>query len=253
MASPPPSQAEQARQAALTALLAAAMARAFQLIDINDLPGSLPRFRVAVTALVHKYGQASASLAARWYAGQRTAAGIPGRYVPIAADPAGAAQIRASLDWATKGLYSQTPDLPAVQTLTGGVAQKMVVDAARNTLIEAIQADKRCRGWARQARPDACAFCAMLSTRGAVYKSKESASLTSGTRGSRPAGLKYHDNCHCLPVPLFADRYEPPAYIRDWQALYRDSTRGLSGGAARNAFRVALERQRNPAPQPAAV
>jgi len=232
---PPPSQqqvqAQQAAQAGLTALLVAAMANAWPLIDLKDLKRSLPRYEAAVAALVFTYGRASATMAARFYQQQR--AGIPGRFPVMPADPATLEQVTKSLGWATKGLWSAAPDLAAVRTLTNGVAQKMVVQTARNTLLDAIEKDTRCRGWARVARPDGCSFCALLSTRGAVYKTERTATVTKD-------GTAYHDHCHCVPVPLFADHYEPPAYVREWQRIYTEAPYGKNAAEARNNFRVAL-------------
>lgn len=255
--------------------LAASMATAWTLIDLHDLAGSLPQYEAAVAALVFKYGQASAVLAQRFYRAERVSVGIPGTFTPKPADPAGIVQVQKSIGWATKGLWSppaapQPPQtavaaesaagVPAAagkaaeaaqaaaaeveasaRSLSDGVAQKMVVDVGRNTLIDAIEQDRRARGWARQARPDGCSFCAMLSTRGMVYRSEQTASFAS------------HDGCHCVPVPVFADHYEPPAYVRQWQQIYTDSTRGKSNADARNAFRVALAEHRDPAPQPVSV
>lgn len=233
-------QQQQAQQQALTATLATAMATAWALIDITDLAKSLPRYEAAVAALVFKYGQASTSLAARYYQTTRHAAGVGGRFIVRGADPAGIGQVQKSIGWATKGLWSAEPDIPAAKTLANGVAQKLVVDTGRNTLIAAIEADTKCRGWAREARPDACSFCALLSTRGAVYRTEQT------------AGFEAHDHCPCVPVPLFADHYEPPAYIRQWQQIYRDAPYGSSPAEARNNFRVALEQHRA-ATEPALV
>jgi hypothetical protein len=47
---------------------------------------------------------------------------------------------------------------------------------------------------------------------------------------------------------VFADHYEPPAYIRQWQQLYADTPYGKSPAEARNNFRVALEQQRTGTP-----
>jgi hypothetical protein len=142
------------------------------------------------------------------------------------------------------------PVVEAAKVLAQGAAQKMVVDTGRNTLIDAIEKDKECRGWARQARPDGCSFCAMLSTRGMVYKEHSfDASNARFTGGD--STIKVHDHCHCVPVPVFADHYEPPAYVREWQQIYKDSTRGKSNAEARNAFRVALDKHRSPAAEPA--
>lgn len=256
-------QQQQARQQALTGLLAASLLSAWATVDVTDLAGTLPKFKLTVAGLVRKYGQSSAVLAARFYQQERAAAGVPGRHNPALADPAGLEQVQKSVGWATKGLWAvpKAPqdavaalpapvsvDVPTLvsnaQTLVKGVTQKMVVDTGRNTLIAAIEADRKARGWAREARPDGCYFCAMLSTRGVVYKTEQT------------AGFEPHNNCHCIPVPLFADHYEPPAHVRQWEQIYRDSTRGKSNAAARNAFRVALEAHRNAntaAPEPALV
>lgn len=236
----PPSQQQvqdqQAAQAGLTALLVAAMAAAWSLIDLGDLKGSLPRYETAVAALVFQYGQVSATLAQRFYRLQR--AGVPGApFRPVPADPAALEQVRKSIEWATRGLWSANPDLAAVKSLTNGVAQKMVVDTGRNTLVDAIEKDTKCRGWARVARLDGCSFCAMLSIRGAVYKSERSATVTK-------AGKAYHDHCHCVPVPLFADHYEPPAHVREWQRIYQEAPYGKNAAQARNNFRVALAEHR---------
>jgi hypothetical protein len=268
-------QQEQARQQALTATLATAMAAAFLLIDMHDLKGTLPKYEAAVAALVYKYGQASASLTSRYYQAQRAAAGVAGAFRPTPSAPPGIGEVQKNLSWATEGLWSPArpsrqadvpPDAKAAEsaakaeadavqnarTLTQGAAQKMVVDTGRNTLLEAIEADKECRGWAREARPDACSFCAMLSVRGPVYKEHSFDSSDAKFAGGE-SEIKVHDHCHCLPVPVFADHYEPPAHVRQWQQIYTDSTRGKSGANARNAFRIALDKSRNPAPQPVSV
>lgn len=243
MTSPQPtSQHAQAQQAAVTALLTVQMAKIWPLLDLNNLARSLPRYQAAVAALTYKFGQVSAVQAARFYTAERSAAGVTGRFRPVPAQPAGIGQVSKSIDWATKGLWSAQPDTSAAKTLTNGVAQKLVTDTGRNTLIAAIQADTKCRGWAREARPSACSFCALLSTRGAVYRTEQTAEF------------RAHDHCHCLPVPLFADVYEPPAYIREWQQLYRDTPYGKNAAEARNNFRVALAKQRaSQAAEPAPV
>lgn len=200
----------------------------------NDLAGSYPGWLQAVTALIVKYGQVSQATAARYYATTRADAGVLGRFTPTRVEPPPLEQISRSFGWATKALHDPQPDLNAVEVLTEGVAQRLVVDQGRNALIASIESDRRCRGWAREARPGACSFCAMLSTRGAVYKTRETATFVNHSQN------RYHDHCHCVPVPLFADHYEPPAHVREWDRVYAESTRGLSGADARNAFRQAL-------------
>lgn len=41
------------------------------------------------------------------------------------------------------------------------------------------------------------------------------------TRGEQKLGDKYHDNCHCIAVPVRAgDNYQPPDYVAEWQQDY---------------------------------
>jgi hypothetical protein len=67
----------------------------------------------------------------------------------------------------------------------------------------------------------------MLATRGAVYKQHSATFLT-------------HTNCRCQAEPVFGE-YEPPARIRQAQALYKQATFGLRGAAALKAFRQAVD------------
>jgi hypothetical protein len=94
-------------------------------------------------------------------------------------------------------------------------------------MFAAIEADREALGWARVARPGACYWCAMQATRGAVFETEESASF------------KPHNDCHCTVEPLFGRHYEPPAHVRGWQALYKESTDGEADKL--NAFRRAYE------------
>ena len=143
----------------------------------------------------------------------------------------------------------------------------MVANAARDTITTAALADDGANGWARHASANACAFCAMLATRGAVYKTQAGALSVTGVnlggtdyrkmrrtgatregilRGSRattidqggrkgratkrPLGERYHDHCHCVAIPVFGT-YEPAPYVAGWRQVYADSTVRRPGGA----------------------
>ncbi|MFR9767063.1 hypothetical protein [Nocardia sp. SC052] len=87
-------------------------------------------------------------------------------------------------------------------TLTRHVAQ-----AGREAVVNtALGADEEI-GWARVlSGAENCAFCAMLASRGPVYRSDKSALTVVGrgrnnrTRGTRALGESYHDNCDCEAV-----------------------------------------------------
>lgn len=222
----------QASQAGLALLLKQAVSNAVPTLDVHDFDRTLDPFTRLIYALVFKYGQASASLAANYYRTTRRDAGIAGRITIIPADPAPPAQVRTAVGWATTPLRQSVPDLEAFETQLQGSTSKMVMDAGRTTVIDAVHRDKAAKGWARIPEPTrsksgTCAFCALLATRGLVYKSKTS------------SDFRAHDGCECHAEPVF-NAYEPSADVREWTSLYYKSTRGLSGKAARNAFRQAL-------------
>jgi hypothetical protein len=221
---------QQAQQAALVSLLADPLANAFQLLTPSE-PSTMERFIAAITALIHHFGLASGSVAARYYEAERKAAGVPGSFTVRIAPTADPAKIDTSVRWATKDLWTPTPDLQSAQTLVTGVTEKNVLDVGRETIVNAVQSDRQAKGWARETEPGCCSFCAMLAVRGAVYRSEHSADFQS------------HDHCRCFAQPVFTS-YEPSAQVREWQTLYRDSTAGVHGPKAqRNAFRQAFDAQ----------
>lgn len=102
-----------------------------------------------------------------------------------------------------------------------GATQRYVTTAARDTITE--NADREGVRWARHAKPDACAFCRLLATRGTDYLTEESAKFvgTGRIRGPRKKGEEYHDDCQCEPVAVRAgDTYEPPDYVTAWDSQY---------------------------------
>lgn len=85
----------------------------------------------------------------------------------------------------------------ATATLTRHVAQ-----AGRDAVINTALGAGEEIGWARVlSGAENCAFCAMLASRGPVYRSDKSALRVVGRngrpRGSRALGEAYHDHCDC--------------------------------------------------------
>ena len=163
--------------------------------------------------------------------------------------------------------FAQTADLPTYEQLTTEVAwgtaktkrkdvlsrmamltQKHIFGAHRNTVD--LNALNTKTGYARMAQPDACAFCRMLASRGAVYGS-EAAALYVGAasvkqhysdgkkkgtrlkkgrvRGVQKAGSKYHDHCRCVTAPV-PEHIDPnyPDYMEKFEDEYTQATKALA-------------------------
>lgn len=248
MASPtvsedPAVQTHYAAQVALSATFIQAMKRAWPLVNLRDLKGSLPQYRQAVNALVQHFGPASAALSADYFDTMRLDAGITSPFRTPIVDPPPVAQVDASIGWATNDLWTIATEtevsvVEAAQVKAEGAAQKIVTDQGRNELIAAIEADKEARGFARVTKPGACAFCTMLATRGAVYADRNTFA-SSNARFEGSGLVKVHNGCSCTFVPLFGRHYEPPAHVREAQAIYNEATAGEPDKL--NAFRRAWE------------
>jgi hypothetical protein len=245
---------QQSQQRALTSLLVADLASAWELLDFTRLAATRPEWIAAAAALIHRYSQASASLATRFYRQDRAAAGIRGNFTVPVADPPPFAQIQLSLEWATKGLWDKPPSDPQAAeniakahetalTKVEGMAQKLVLDVGRDTKIAAVKKDRSATAYYRATEPGACSFCALMASRGAVYKSQAAAGASADRKFVGDASdFKFHDHCHCDVKPVFkGQQYEPSPQAVAAEDLYQKVARGKSGKDALNAFRSAYE------------
>ncbi|MEA1796675.1 VG15 protein [Rhodococcus qingshengii] len=124
------------------------------------------------------------------------------------------------------------------------VAERHARMPSREALTDAVESDEDDDGpeigWARVLTgAESCGFCAMLASRGAVFKSKKSASDAGGVDGKA-----YHDNCDCEVVLVREDQ--------DWvgreeyealEQLWASSTAGTNGKSALKAFTAALNQE----------
>ncbi|MEU0674477.1 hypothetical protein ABZ330_16555 [Streptomyces sp. NPDC006172] len=127
-------------------------------------------------------------------------------------------------------------------------AERVAMNGARSTVWNHMQRDRRVLGYIRLSRTGTpCGWCAMLISRGPVYRSQSSAEYADGDR--------YHDNCHCYAEPVFSrEQYaSSSAYElnRRYEELWPKVTRGLSGKAAVSAWRRFIRQEQKAAAQEA--
>lgn len=220
----------------------------WSLIDPANLAHSIRVVSNALVPVVQQHAMASRALANEHYQLVRANAGITEPFLPQGTALPAPQQVYDYVAWATKPAteathVEQVPQLlvPAQTTATGAL-EKLVADTGRQQLVDNVMLDRRARAWAREPLPDACWFCAMLATRGAVYRSAWAA----GRRTFEGVPYNsYHTHCHCLVVPVFG-AYEPPAHVRQWQQLYEDSTKDARGAGKAWAFQEAFEGRKIP-------
>jgi hypothetical protein len=199
--------------------------------------------------IVGPYITASGELAATWYEDLRSSS-VGGTYYATASGELNQARINSLVRYGVKPLFGQSSS--TVLSLIGGGVQRMVSGAGRATIADNASRDRVRVGFARIARPDACAFCGMLASRGAEYASEASAggvvgrgvsaASTKGKAGGQGKGLRgrgsraigsndYHDSCHCVVAPVFRGDTFATEAAAPFKALYDDAFEINEGGA----------------------
>ena len=243
-----------AAQAGLTALLLRDLRGMRRLINPSRLQVTVPTWIEAVNAVVARYSQVAATLAADFYDGEREAAGVPGAFTVPLADAPPDEQTSNSLRWATKDLWPRDQaDATVVQlepldtrldtamVKADGATQKLVADRGRATLRQAVDSDPQAVAYARAAALGACFFCKLMASRGAVYATAQSAGKGANDLFSGDASVvKFHNDCHCAIVPVFrGQRFELSPHAQEWDRLYREYAQGHPGDQLR-LFRRAI-------------
>ena len=139
----------------------------------------------------------------------------------------------------------ESTDASVVEQI-GSRTVRHVEQAARETITRSVEdtpKDPHQRqpvAWARQLTgTDNCAFCVMLTSRGAIYPSQRVAQFNGSELDA------YHDRCDCIAVPVYNRAVWPgwaeATRLRD---LWNEATKTHSGGNAINALRRELARMR---------
>jgi hypothetical protein len=201
--------------------------------------------RMAVAALIRDRRQQSADLAARYYPQLRSAAGVHSPFGTAAPIDLADERLMTNIDVAGIGMYQralkagalsqQALDRSAV-TLSG-TASRLALEGGRSVVAETVQSDADAIGWMRVTDGDPCSWCAMLASRGAVYRS---AATAGGRKNAEFVGhgqFKFHDHCGCTVAPVWSQDDPRLDHADDLYDQWVQATQGHSGKAAVNAWR----------------
>lgn len=185
---------------------------------------------LAVTwVLVKAYHGLSASLASSYYRRFRILEGVRGAATPRVAPTLIEGKVLGTLQLVGQQMTrkatraGQTPAEARTTALvrTSGTVGRFTLQGGRDTVIGSLVEDREARGWARVTDRAPCAFCLLLSARGAVYDVDT-------------AAFEAHDHCGCGVAPVY-DGDTPLPQTADNRATYE---------AAIRAARVAGELER---------
>lgn len=113
-------------------------------------------------------------------------------------------------------------------TQVEGAAVRHVLNGGRDLLREEAARDVRALAFARVSDGDPCYFCALMISRGFVYRTRGSAGRNANERFEGPGLYKFHDRCACTVEPVF-DR-DAPASEQEakFKALYEQARKNAA-------------------------
>lgn len=184
------------------------------LFSTDDAEQSWAALRPAIRALVATQSQRSADLAATYYLRTRQAAGVTTPFRPIVQGPPADELIDATID--STGLGSYLHDRKMGRTAAqaqrraevnlAGAVSRLTQQAGRETVQASSRDDRAAIGWMRVTDADPCYWCAMLASRGVVYKSRATAGAKYAGRFDGVNPYAFHNHCECSAVPVMSDQ-----------------------------------------------
>ncbi|MCW2898479.1 MAG: hypothetical protein JWO67_744 [Streptosporangiaceae bacterium] len=210
------------------------------LLNKARLAETFPGWLTAMTSLITNYhGQSSAAAATFYRAARATAlqSPTPGSLIKPAPSPDPQWVTRA-LGFSGPGMLSRDTAQPGTAlSTTLGTASRIALDGGRTTIGQTVQADPAAVGWFFLTDGDPCHWCAMIASRGVVFK--EHSMDRSNARFIGEGTAKVHNKCGCTLSPAFSRSQQLPPLNDAADDVWQQSTAGLSGDAARAAFRKA--------------
>ncbi|BCJ41666.1 hypothetical protein GCM10010168_53360 [Actinoplanes ianthinogenes] len=242
-------------QAKIAADAAAAVALAHKvMLNKADLNKGFTHYATVAAKIINASRANAAALGGAFYLQHREASGVLAAMPEIAWAPqVNPALLKTSLlvtgPVAVKRALSMGSTieqaLHTAEVKTAAAAYRHTANGGRVTIKGTLHRDEAALGWARVSDGRPCPFCAMLCSRGVVYKSATTAGISAKT------GSSYHDNCGCFVVPIYShDDPIPglgPELERLWEQAQREKDPGVSPFAAfRAAYNAKYPEGSNP-------
>lgn len=202
-------------------------------VDPTDLTGTYDRFARAAALLAQARHGTSSGVAADYQEHFRRAEKVAGRAAIKLASPLAqrlalnalrGAGLTGIINARTRGFSVEAAARNGLVKVLGATT-RLVLGGGRETILGSAVEDSHASHWQRVTSGDPCAFCAMIAERGAIFVESS-------------ADFETHDHCSCSAEVAYEGSALPltsQAIASQWQ----DSTEGLSGDDALNAYRQA--------------
>lgn len=191
-------EAHKARQVQIASVSTATAVALWGRLDVNDIDASTPAWLASMTGLVDRQVSASQVTAAEYfeaYSGAETGRSADGvKVLPLLSTAsvlyyAGPVRVKTLIRGGMSAVEAHAASLSRV----AGAANRQTLMAGRLTVAASTAADTRTIGWRRVTDGNPCAFCAMLASRGAIYRDQITAD-----------GFDFHFMCGCTAEPEYS-------------------------------------------------
>lgn len=200
----------------LTTLAVADLEQVWESLDGAGVTDTRQALVDVLPDLTGVYASAVGLVSVGWYEDLRNAAAVRSSFTASAAPAPTAGQLEQVARWGVAPLVDG--DRTGAFARIAGSVERAVRDVDRVTQVRNARRDPAKPRVARDTAAGACAWCAMLATRGAVYRSESTAMAAS------------HDHCKCSPVTVFpGENYQPPDYYARYEDAYEKAVRDLGG------------------------
>lgn len=191
-----------------------------------DDPGSFDDVARAGAVLTREAHRTSAGLAADYFERFRAVEGVEGSASPVVVDPPSREEMRDAIRGAglagTVNARRRGSSMGAAMrnglVKSSGAMGELALNGGRSTVLRSGSADRRATGYIRTVGGDPCAFCAMLASRGPVYRSSGGAMAINAEEG------KTHAHCVCSFQLMYRDA-KLPERNQHWQDQFNESQR----------------------------
>lgn len=185
-------------------------------LDIDDLDASKPYWLASTTIAVNRRMAESQRIAAEYLSEFRLAELGTAGAVVLAAPRETARTLSLAGPTRVKRLIGagmgSADAFEAALTKFGGMVRRQAMMGGRLTVAATAGRDRRAVGWRRVTDGNPCAFCAMLASRGPVYRDAAAAD-----------GIQYHSHCGCTAEPAYSYAWEPTADEERYMDAYGEA------------------------------
>jgi hypothetical protein len=203
-------------QARIGARTVADMHTVWPVLVPANIDNTAPTWVAAATPIIAAHRADSAQLAGEYVTAFKAVdTGITTPPPIILAPPADPAAVATSL--LVTGPYALRRGLAqgvrfdravaSAEAASSAAAMRHALNGGRATVLGSLAADRHAQGYARATSGKACAFCAMLASRGPVYS-------------LQTVDFHSHDHCSCTAEPIYGHSALPPGsqhYADLWQ------------------------------------